>query len=231
MFTRVRVMNQKHGHCNYLHPSFVVLSGWCLQLHRAGWKAGCRCVIGIMWQTRISAAKQPLKRGEIERQGEVNKGEKESQAGIISAANSHWHWWERPEVTLSTSGGKKKKLQHQCMTEIHPKFNSRQQKQTNTAKNVRKTRKCLSGNLSVKKIKNILLYSSFGISVGVLRRVRWRPRECRVFTATLSKQLLWARHLTSKAQVHLLERLTGASTRESINMKSGVADENSTKHG
>lgn len=58
VFTRVRVMNPKNALCKDLHPSFVVLSGWCLQLYRAGWKTGRCCAIGIMWQTCISADKQ-----------------------------------------------------------------------------------------------------------------------------------------------------------------------------
>lgn len=57
----VDVMSPENGLCKDLHPSFVVLSGWCLHFYQAGWKTGW-CVIGIMWQTCISADKQPLKR-------------------------------------------------------------------------------------------------------------------------------------------------------------------------
>lgn len=168
VFTRAGMMNKKGGLCKDLHPSFVVLSGWCLQLYRAGWKTGgfccCCSTIGIMWQTCIRADKQPLHRGEIQTRTEVNNSERETQAGVISAGNTlsltvmaeTWSY-------LESSGKEKQKREpeHRCMTEIHPKFNSRQQKQTDTAKSVRKTRRCVSGNLSVCRIKNILLYSRF----------------------------------------------------------------------
>lgn len=72
---------------------------------------------GITRHTRIGTDKEPSQWGEIRRQREVNTREKECQAGIISAANSHWNWWEGPEVTASPLR-REKIFQRQCMIDL-----------------------------------------------------------------------------------------------------------------
>lgn len=131
--------NSKIAFCKDLHLSFVVLSGWCWQLYWVRWKAGHCCTIGIMSQTCISTDKQLTIK---ERSDRESIRVRESR--ICSSIFTHRHWWERPQVTSSTPT---KKLQHEYMTEFHPKFN-----------NNKWTRKCVSGNLSEWKIKNNLLY-------------------------------------------------------------------------
>ena len=160
----------------------LLLSGRCLQLYQAGWRAGHRVTnMHQRWQT---ASKE---RRDREAKGSQSEWERESGRRnfccqrSLTLTGKTWSYLERSrkkktktnkqtKKNFSTSAWQKFILNLTVVNKNKPTRQKMSEKQENVFQAI-----CQRG-----RSKNILLYLSFGIIPGALNHVRWRPTESRV---------------------------------------------------